>query len=341
MGRRLAALGLVLAVCAGCVHASQRFRELDGPLADAVIYPDEFAVDVSDLPVAVPPLLAAVSPPRLRAHVDAIDTPRPGASAAGVAAADYVDGQLAALGFTVQRQQASDGASTMPNVFADMAGTACPEKLFVVGAHYDSVAPSPGADDDASGVAGMLEAARVLAGTPLPVSVRFAGFALEETGLHGSRVMATSLRQAGVDVVGMVSLEMIGFTTTGTDPFIGTTQNFLAMPGNPASEPLARVFGAAAFEYLPFFFAPAAVVDPAVVGDVLRSDHASFWAQGYQALLLTDLANFRNPHYHRATDTIDTLDFGFMANSTRATIAGLVALATLDSNGDGQPDACG
>ena len=209
-----------------------------------------------------------------------------------------------------------------------------------MGGHYDSVGATPGADDNASGVAGMLEVAQVLRDTAFPISVRYVGFALEETGLHGSRVMATDLRQRNVDVVGMVSLEMIGFTKPGDDAFIGSRNNYLAMVGNPASEYLARVFGAAAFEYRPFFFAPAAVIDPATLGDILRSDHASFWAQNYEALLLTDTANFRNPNYHQPSDTIETLNFSYMANSVRATIAGLVALATVDADGNGQPDIC-
>ena len=82
------------------------------------------------------------------------------------------------------------------------------------------------------------------------------------------------------------------------------------------------------------------MIDPAVLGDILRSDHASFWDQEYSALLSTDTANFRNPNYHRPSDTIDTLDFSFLAGSARSTIAGLVALATIDDNKNGTPDAC-
>ena len=235
----------------------------------------------------------------------------------------------------------------MPNVFADKPGlvstaarASCPEKLFVVGAHYDTVASSPGADDNASGVAGMLELAQVLKDTGLPISVRFTAFAFEELGLIGSRVMAQDLSARHVEVPGMVSFDGIGFTTTGEDPFIGTTNDYLGVVGNPGSENLARVFGAAAFHYLPLFFAPSVVIDPAVLPDVRRSDHASFWDVGYQALLLTDTANFRSPHYHRSTDTIDTLNFGFVTSSVRSALAGLVAFATVDANNDGRPDVC-
>ena len=315
-----------------------RFAGITGPLKDAVIFPDEFGVDVSDLSVDVPSLTGAVDEARLRADVAAIAKPRAGDSQGALAAADYVAGRLEAAGYAARQKVISPGRAA-PNVFADRAGTVCPGREFVVGAHYDSVG-NAGADDNASGVAGMLEVARVLRNTRLPISVRYASFGREEENLDGSRAMAADLKAHGADLAGMVSLEMIGFTSQTTDSFLGTTNDYLAMIGDPRSASLARVFGAAAYEYLPHFFAPASVIDPATLPDITRSDHASFWHEGYPALLVTDTANFRNPNYHRATDTIDTLDFGFLADSTRATIAGLVALATIDADHDRRPDVC-
>jgi aminopeptidase YwaD len=214
--------------------------------------------------------------------------------------------------------------------------------VFVVGAHYDSVNATPGADDDASGVAGMLELARVLRSLPLPMTVRFTGFAFEEIGLLGSRQMASDLAEAGTDVAGMVSLEMIGYSAgQEDDSFIGVPNDYVATVGDPQSEHLARVFGAAHYEYLLNRFAPAAVIDPAAFGDVLRSDHAPFWAEGFPALLVTDTANFRNPNYHQASDTIDTLDFGYLSDSVKATLTGLLAFGLVDADDDGTPDICG
>ena len=332
---------LLVIVTAACRPAAQRFAELNGPLRDNVLFPDEFGIDVSHLSVPVAPLLREVSAKRLHSRVDAIDVSRPDASAGGLAAVDYIDTKLRGMGLTVRHQNASNGGVTMPNVFADRAGTTCPDRLFVVGAHYDSVSAGPGADDNASGVAGMLEMARVLKDTALPISVRYAGFALEEDGLVGSSVMAQALRARNAQVVGMVSLEMIGFTRPGVpDVFIGSDSDYLGMAGDPPSEYLARVFGAAAFTYNNFFFAPAVVVDPNVLPDVRRSDNAAFWNQGYRALIVTDTANFRNPNYHTASDTIGTLDFNFMTNSVRTMIAGLVAFATVDANHNSTPDAC-
>jgi hypothetical protein len=331
---------VLVLVAAACRPAAQRFAELDGPLRDNVVFPDEFGIDVSHLSVPVEPLLREVSATRLRSRVDAIDVSRSNDSFEGHAAADYIDAKLAGMGLTVRRQYASYFGTIMPNVLADRAGSTCPERMFVVGAHYDSVSAGPGADDNASGVAGMLEIARVLKDTPLPISIRFAGFALEENGLIGSGVMAQALRSRNANVVGMVSLEMIGYTTTGRDQFIGSENDYLGVVADPPSEYLARVFGAASFAYNNLFFAPTLVIDPNVLPDIRRSDNASFWNQGYRALLVTDTANFRNPNYHTANDTIDTLDFGFMAGSVRSMIAGLVAFATVDANNNNTPDAC-
>lgn len=336
---RLLGAAVVVLALAGCVGRI-RYQQVDGPLKDAVVFPDEFGVDVRGL--AVPAALEEVSQRRLRDDVDAIDEPRGTAQyAAALRAAGYVADELDEAGLDVRFDDvtASNG-QTLPNVIADLPGTGCSGTVFVVGAHYDSVNGTPGADDDASGVAGMLELARVLRSRPLPMTVRFIGFPFEETGLLGSRQAATQLADAGTDVAGMVSLEMIGFTATADDTFLGVPNDYLATVGDPRSELLARVFGAAHYEYVPQRFAPAAVIDPAALGDILRSDHAPFWAAGFPALLVTDTANFRNPNYHQAGDTLATLDLAFLTDSTKATLAGLMAYGLLDDDGNGAPDVC-
>jgi hypothetical protein len=340
-----AAAVVTLAATVACQPARDRFAGLSGPLAGSVFTPAQLdaAVDLSGLPVDLDAVVAPVDPFRLRGHLDALaGAPRPGGSPAAAAAADYIQGQLASYGYAVTRQPVlTAGGLTGPNVYATKPGTTCPGTVFVVGGHYDSVAAGPGADDDATGVAAMLELARVLRDVPLPVTVRFTGFAFEESGLVGSGTMAQELATAGTAVAGMVSLEMLGYTRQAPDPFIGATQDFLAMIGNPASSRLAQVFGAAALEAVPFHFAPSAAIDPATLGDILRSDHAPFWAHGYPALLATDTANFRNPNYHTASDTVATIDVPFLLGSTRAVAAGLTADVTLDADHDGTPDACG
>jgi aminopeptidase YwaD len=286
--------------------------------------------------------LREVSVPRLRASVAAIHGPRGlDHHASALQAAAYVASELKRTGLDVRFENVRFDRQVTPNVVADLPGTGCSDAVFVVGAHYDSVNGTAGADDNASGVAGMLELARVLAARPLPMTVRFVGFAYEEVGLVGSRLMASQLADAGTDVAGMVSLEMIGFTTTGDDAFLGVPNDYLATVGDPQSDLLARVFGAAHYEYLLNRFAPAAVIDPATFGDVLRSDHAPFWAEGFPALLVTDTANFRNPNYHRPTDTLASLDLNFLSDATKATLSGLLAFGHLDADGNGSPDVCG
>ncbi len=337
---RLLAVGVAVLLLAGCIGRT-RYQEIDGPLRENVIFPDEFGIDVRGLGVDVGAAMNEVQLPRLRTDVDTIDEPRGTAQYANaVRAAAYVSDQLEGLGLTVQLDDVTSNGQTLPNVIADLPGTGCSDRVFVVGAHYDSVNTTPGADDNASGVAGMLELARVLRSRPLPMTVRFIGFAFEEVGLVGSRQVASDLADAGVDVAGMVSLEMIGFTTQADDSFLGVPNDYVATVGDPQSEYLARVFGAAHYEYLLNRFAPAAVIDPASLGDILRSDHAPFWAEGFPALLITDTANFRNPNYHQASDTRATLDFGFLADSVKATLTGLLAFGLVDANDDDTPDVC-
>src|SRR5699024_11047638 len=172
-----------------------------------------------------------------------------------------------------------------PNIFADLPGTECPEKILVVGGHYDSV-EGPGADDNATGVAGMLELARALRDTPLPVTVRFTSWSYEEVGLVGSKEMAEQAKADGDDIVGAVAYDMIGFTKGGIDPLTGLPHDYLAMVADPTSADMARAFGASAYHHSPEFAAAGAVIDPAVLGDILRSDHASFIAEGFPGLLI-------------------------------------------------------
>jgi Peptidase family M28 len=337
---RLLGVAVTVVALAGCIGRT-RYNEVDGPLRDSVIFPDEFGIDVQGLP-DVRTATERINTARLGADVDALDEPRGTAQpAAARRAAEHIAGELEAAGYTPRFDDvtASNG-QILPNVSADLPGTGCSETIFVIGAHYDTVNTSPGADDNASGVAGMLEMARALRQRPLPMTVRFIGFAFEEIGLVGSRQAAQELADVGADVTGMVSLEMIGYTATEDDAFLGVPNDYLATVADPRSEYLARVFGAAHYEYVLDRFAPAAVIDPASFGDVLRSDHAAFWNEGFRGLLVTDTANFRNPNYHQASDTLATLDLDFLADATRATTAGLVAFGVVDADHDGTPDVC-
>jgi hypothetical protein len=188
-------------------------------------------------------------------HIAAIQGPRSGTgNQANLAklneVADYVHGQLLAGGLAVSEAPVTFGGQTFPNIVGTLPGTTCPEKTFIVGAHYDGSSSGPAADDDASGVAGMLEIADALSSRPLPASVDFAAFAFEEAGLIGSRQMAQTAASTGKEIIGMFSLEMIGYTCdepgcqsypAGMEP-TRETGDFLSVVGNTASAGLLNHF---------------------------------------------------------------------------------------------------
>ena len=278
----------------------------------------------------------------LRAHVQTLASdPRNGLAQpeAAAAAARYIEAQLDEAGLAVRRQDIPFGGVSLPNVIGEKRGDVCPERIFILGAHYDSQAGTPGADDNASGVAGVLEAARALSDAHLPASVWFVGFAFEEEGLVGSAAMAQALANEGVELTGMVSLEMIGFTTEGQDA-TGGPGDALLIVGDRPSETLARAFERAAASSTPDLAVRTLVLDPAAIPDIRRSDHAPFWNLGYRALMLTDGANLRNPNYHQPGDTVETLDFPFMLWVTQAAVAGIAAYLGSDADADGAPDVC-
>ncbi len=237
------------------------------------------------------------------------------------------------------------------NIVFEIPGTTHAREVLIVGAHFDAVPFSPGADDNASGVAGLLEIARVLRDRPPKRTVRFILFNLEEVtgvfGLVGSRQEAARLKQA-IDagqerVVGMVSLEMLGYYRdepgSQRNPFRGVPGlpdrdigDFLALAGSSRHSAFIRALDAAMRHAQPDF--RTLVIDafpneqvPIVPPDLLRSDHAPFIELGIPAVMVTDTANFRNPHYHRLTDTVDTLDPVRFPLAVRALAAAVETLA--------------
>jgi Zn-dependent M28 family amino/carboxypeptidase len=223
----------------------------------------------------------------------------------------------------------------------------------IVAAHYDTVEASPGADDNASALAVLLEVARSLRGVPLARGVRFIAFCLEEENLLGSLAYAASLQAANEEICGAIVLECVGYARseegsqqkpTGrgaswrawggrvqripvTLPTVG---DFLGIVGNAASAHLVKAVEAAANHAVPELKTISLVV-PGIgelLPDTRRSDHAAFWHHGYPAVMLTDTANFRNPHYHQPTDTLETLNLDFLEQVARAVTAAAIALCT-------------
>lgn len=323
--------------------ADDRFDAITGPMGAYVVRPDAFGIDAERTLVPVPLLLDSVDGDRAFGVIEQLDFPRTssGPESARQAARDIVTGELVDAGYQVQRQSVLLDGVDSPNLYAELPGTECPAKTIVIGGHYDSRnARGGGSDDNASGVAGMLELARALRDHPLPVTVRFASWSYEEDGLVGAFTMAKAMKAADAEVIGAISLEMIGFTEPDIDPLTGLPGTYLGMISDPTSAPLARAFAAASYAYAPEFPAFGAIIDPNVLPDILRSDHAAFLASGYPVLMATDTANFRNPNYHQPTDDPDTIDQAFLAGSTRAALAGLVTYGSIDQDRDGHADAC-
>lgn len=281
--------------------------------------------------VSVPPPRfadAAGTPARLQADVRALAErfgPRDAAHADNLrAAADYVAAQLKAAGAAAERQEFRAGNATYSNVVTHFGPADAPR--LVVGAHYDAAGPYPGADDNASGVAGLIELARRLRDTPLRLRIDLVAFCLEEPPFFGSdsmgsAVYARGLKQAGARVHGMIALEMIGYFTDAKDSqqfpdpalraLYPNEGNFIAVVGRAQETDFVRRLQAAMRAASPL--AVHSLNAPASTPGVALSDHASFWAAGYPGVMITDTAFFRNPHYHTASDTPDTLDYKRMA----------------------------
>jgi Zn-dependent M28 family amino/carboxypeptidase len=237
-------------------------------------------------------------------------------------AQEFIAGELRAFGYAVSLQPFVFGGYTHINVIAELRGGVRPYEILIVGAHYDTVPETPGADDNASGVAGMLGLAHSLAGSPLPRTVRFVAFGLEEppafqTSRMGSYQYAQSLAGAGDRILGMICLEMIGFFSdqpcSQSYPMPLLSQkypdrgNFIAMAGNMASRAFTESIGSSfrKLSGLPLITLNA----PPIAAGIDFSDHWSFYQFGYKALMVTDTAFYRNPHYHLGTDTPETLDY--------------------------------
>jgi hypothetical protein len=243
-------------------------------------------------------------------------------------AEEYIRGRFTALGFRVHEQSYPADGKQVKNIWVEVQGTRRQQEIVVVGAHYDSPPGSPGADDNASGTAALLELARLLREAKPARTLRFVAFVNEEppffqTDLMGSRVYAAEAARRKEKITAMLSLESIGYfdETPGSQryPFplsllFPDTGDFIGFVGSFGGRSfLRRTVGSFRGTSL---FPSEGVAAPEFFAGIGWSDHWSFWQEGYPAVMVTDTAPFRNPHYHESTDTPDRLDYGRLARVT-------------------------
>lgn len=270
--------------------------------------------------------------------------PREPGSAGWKAAQNIIAQRLTALGYEVERHayavEKVNKAAHGVNILGTLAGRSRPEESIVVSAHYDSNPGQCAADDNASGVAGALAVADALAHTQPERTLIIAFWDQEESGLIGSAAWATQARERGMQILHTYVYEMIGYRDTrpqtqrmpkGLDWLYPSAKKFLEarnFAGDSivlvgTDQTLMRDFadagGASGLPVLSLHvwwrlrhFCPR---------DLRRSDHDSFWRNDFAATMITDSANFRNPHYHRVSDTIDTIDVAFACAVVQTTVA--------------------
>ena len=295
----------------------------------------------------LPPLTAeeAAVVPRLQRHVQRlageIGERHVEQHAALQEAASYIESELQAVGggakprggegpaeagrYAVGSQTFNVRRRPVRNVEAEIKGASRPNEIVVIGAHYDSVPGCPGADDNATGVAALIELARSLLATPPARTVRFVGFVNEElpffqTTQMGSLRYAATSRERGEQIVAMISVESVGYYADAPGSqqypfpfnlFYPTTGDFIAFVANVGSRPLLHQAMRSFRDHARLPSEGAAA--PGWMEGIGWSDQWAFWQHGYRAIMVTDTAPFRNPHYHTAGDTPGTIDYPRMA----------------------------
>lgn len=245
----------------------------------------------------------------------------------------YIKSVLEELGLGYSTQEFRYRNNLFSNIIVSIPGREEPDDIFIIGAHYDTVSGTPGADDNGSGVAVLLEVCRLLNTQELSRTLRLIFFVLEEppafrTASMGSYVYAKQARLDKENIYGMISLEMVGFFSNKKGAqsfpapfmslFYSNVPDFIGVVGNFKSRQLVKkisesikrgsaipIESLATFRFLP---------------GIDWSDHGSFWKMGYPAVMITDTSFYRNPNYHKGSDTINTLDFLKMAEVVRGLI---------------------
>jgi hypothetical protein len=257
---------------------------------------------------------------------------------------EWLAREMERLRYRVTRQAYQVQGQEVVNVEAVKEGVTAPEEILVIGAHYDSVPGSVGANDNGSGVVALLELARMLHDEEFARTVRLVAFVNEEmpyflTGEMGSRVYALGCKRLGEDIRLMLCLETLGYYSqepgsqkypTPLDKFYPNTGNFLAFVGNLSSR--EQVHRSIEVFRETSALPSEGVAAPSDLPGIGLSDHSSFWLHGYPAIMLTDTAMYRYPYYHTADDTMENVDFDRLALAVEG-------IAEVIRHFAGQPDA--
>ena len=254
-------------------------------------------------------------------------------------AAQYIEEEWTRFGYAVDRIDYDVSGLRCANLAVSRNGGGRTSEILLLGAHYDSVVGSPGANDNASGVAALLEVSRLFQAIDSALTVRFVAFVNEEppffmTGRQGSMVYAKAARRRGDDIRLMASLETIGCYSDKPgsqkypplfELFYPDRGNFLGIVADFRSRKAMRLLGKAFRAHSDF---PLQTVSTfRAIPGVSWSDHQSFWRQGYRAVMVTDTAPYRYRHYHAPTDTPDKLSYPELAQVTLALFDAFAALA--------------
>jgi len=277
----------------------------------------------------VMPIAPKVSQPELLRHLEALSFERH-TDRDRQQARDYLTQALKSYGWQTQTQ--AFGKSGV-NLIATRPGADPTAQKILVVAHYDSFLGSPGADDNATGVAAALEIARLFATSTTRRTLEIVFFDQEERGLLGS-IAFTAQADRVKAIAGVINLEMIGYTCNqpGCQKYpegipvsmLSDRGDFLAVVGDQEHPELLQAF--ANLPNQPFVLTVPIPYKGLLTPDVLRSDHAPFWAQNIGAVMVTDTSYLRNPHYHRATDTADTINPTFFSGSAQQVVQALTRL---------------
>lgn len=282
----------------------------------------------------------------LKKTVNAISFPRHGwyNYEALLLAAEFIEKRFKEYGYVVESDKFNYQGKQYRNITATLNGIHSNRDWLLIGAHYDSAIESPGADDNASGIAVMLEIARVITQTPMAKVIKFVAFTLEEPQVFdfkfiiGSRNFVKKMKKLGHKYTAII-LESVGYFSEkkGSQnlpafikgPDVG---NFIGVVGNKKSRYLLQLFEEAKI------FVPSlnvitykAPMNGWLSVETRFSDHAPFWDAGFQAVMITDTAMFRNPYYHTPSDTPEKLNFSFMMDISKLILSVLIIKAQRSS----------